>query len=70
MDYNDEEMDQRQKLEGLIKSEVGSARDLFITGTKDPSDDAQWNAYLKSLDELQLNDLMNLFQKVYDKNYK
>jgi putative aldouronate transport system substrate-binding protein len=70
MDYNDEEMDQRQKLEGLIKSEVGSARDLFITGTKDPSDDAQWNAYLKSLDELQLNDLMSLFQKVYDKNYK
>ena len=70
MDYTDEEMDERQKLQGLITSEVAAARDLFITGTKDPSDDTQWNAYLKSLDDLQLNDLMKLFQKVYDKNYK
>ena len=70
MDYTDDEMDERQKIEGLIKSEVASARDLFITGTKDPSDDAQWNAYIKSLEDLELDKLMDLFQKVYDKNYK
>ena len=50
MDYSDEEMDQRQSLEGLITSQVASDRDLFITGTKDPNSDADWNAYLKSLD--------------------
>lgn len=70
MDYTDDEMDQRQKIEGLIISQVASDRDLFITGTKDPSNDAQWNEYLKSLEDLQLNDLMKLFQTVYDKNYK
>ena len=70
MDYTDDEMDQRQKLEGLITTQVASDRDLFITGTKDPSNDAQWNAYIKALEDLQVNDLMKLFQQVYDKNYK
>ena len=70
MDYTDDEMDERQKLEGLITSQVASDRDLFIKGTKDPSNDAQWNEYLKALEDLELDKLMDLFQKVYDKNYK
>ena len=72
MDYTDDEMDQRQKLEGLIVSEIASARDQFITGSngQDPTNDAKWNAYVKSLNDLGLNDLMKLFQTVYDKNYK
>ena len=70
MDYTDDEMDQRQKLEGLIISEISSSRDLFITGEMDPNSDADWNKYLSSLNELKLDELMKLFQTVYDKNYK
>jgi len=70
MDYTDDEMDKRQSLEGLITSEVSASRDQFITGELNPNNDADWNNYLNSLNELELDKLMQLFQTVYDKNYK
>ena len=70
MDYTDDEMDKRQSLEGLITSEVASSRDQFITGELNPNNDADWNKYIKSLNDLDLKELMNLFQDVYSKNYK
>ena len=65
--YTQEEEDQRTSLEGTIKSEMSSARDLFITGKKDPKSDADWNAYLKTIEDLKLSELVALYQTVYDR---
>jgi putative aldouronate transport system substrate-binding protein len=41
------------------------ARAEFITGAKDPSDDAQWSAYLKELEANGLEELLEVAQTVW-----
>ena len=70
MDYTDEEMNERQSMNGEVSATVTSWRDKFITGMEDPSNDATWSKYIKELEKVKMNDLMALYQKVYNKNYK
>ncbi len=70
MDYTDEEMNQRQMMEGEVQATMSSWRDKFITGMEDPTNDATWDKYIKELKKVKLDELMKLYQTVYDKNYK
>lgn len=70
MTYTDEEMSERQSINGEVQGIATSWRDKFITGMENPSSDAAWNKYLNELDKVKVDDLMELYQKVYDKNYK
>ena len=51
-----------------IRSYVQEQRNLFILGTLDPNDDAQWDHYLKELDRLGLQADMELMQGIYEAN--
>ena len=70
MDYTDEEMKERQTLDGEVNATATSWRDKFITGMEDPTNDTTWNKYIKELQKVKVDELMDLYQKVYDKNYK
>lgn len=70
MDYTDDEMSQRQSMEGEVSATMSSWRDKFITGMEDPTNDATWDKYIKELKKVKLDELMELYQTVYDKNYK
>ncbi|MBR3641805.1 MAG: extracellular solute-binding protein [Oscillibacter sp.] len=49
-----------------ISSYVMEARALFVTGTKDPNSDKDWNDYLKDLEALGLTRYRDLVQECYD----
>ncbi|MBR3641389.1 MAG: extracellular solute-binding protein [Oscillibacter sp.] len=49
-----------------IRDYVSEARALFVTGTKDPNNDADWNAYLNDLTALGLDRYLQITQDAYD----
>ena len=63
--YNADEQEVVDTYETAFKNFVKESRAKFITGALDPSDDAQWNAYLKELEQNGLEDLMEVAQEVY-----
>lgn len=65
--YTDEEKELVDEYIQLLKDQVASQRDLFITGDKDINNDAQWNEYLKSLEDLKLSELIKTAQTAYDR---
>lgn len=65
--YTDEEKDVQSDYYSLLKSYVGSQRNKFIAGDLNPSSDADWNAYLKGMENLHLSELIKIAQAAYDR---
>ena len=51
---------------------IGSRRNKaltdFITGVMDPKSDKDWNTYLKEMDDLGINEILNVYQTAYDRS--
>lgn len=64
--YSDEVREERDEYGSLIKDYVNRSLCLFVSGKQDPTDDAQWNAYLKELDTIGLEKWLQMTQDAYD----
>ena len=67
--YKDEEYTEKISYETLIADYVSEARGLFVIGTKDPANDADWQEYVKTFDKLSLNRFLNIVQTAYDREF-
>ena len=63
--YNAEETEVKNTYQKLLKDYILQARAEFITGVKDPSNDADWDAYLKEMEANGLTELMEASQEAY-----
>lgn len=68
--YTTEEKEQYDMIMSNCKSVVNTARSAFVSGTQDPSNDAQWNKYKSDLEAQGLKDWHALAQKAYDRQLK
>ncbi|MBR6270577.1 MAG: extracellular solute-binding protein [Lachnospiraceae bacterium] len=64
--YTSEQYETSHSLKSSIVSYTLEQRNLFILGTIDINDDAQWNNYLSELDRLGQQDYLSIMQEVYD----
>jgi len=65
--YTSEENEVVSELQTIYKDYIKSSRALFVTGEKDPSNDADWEAYLAELEDLGQAELMGAAQAAYDR---
>jgi len=65
--YTAEEYEEKTTYQNQIDSFVYEQRSLFVTGDKDPNNDAQWNEYLSTLSKLGLEKWTKIAQKAYDR---
>ena len=63
--YTAEEQEVIDTYQAAYKEYMKEARAEFITGAKDPSDDAQWEAYLKELEANGLEELLEVVQNAW-----
>jgi len=65
--YTMEEYEIREKYNGNMLSALSEDMVLFMTGGKNPSDDAQWNAFLKRLDDFGREEIIKTLQSAYSR---
>ena len=65
--YNAEEAEVVSEYKALVEQYIGDARALFISGAMDPNSDADWNDYLKALENEGLSKWMEVAQSAYDR---
>ena len=68
--YTTEEYDKREEKAGTSNEHITSTAVLFISGEKDPSDDAVWNTYLQEVKQLGREELQKIAQAAYDRKTK
>lgn len=64
--YTAEQYEQRSQYNNPIVSYALEQRNLFILGTLDPNNDAQWKTYLSELDRQGLAIYISVMQEAYD----
>lgn len=69
LEYTTEEDDVKEQYESTLNAYVREQAKLFIMGTIDIDSNADWNAYVKQIEELNLNDLLNVKQSAYNRQY-
>lgn len=65
--YTTEEKEQYDMTISNCKNYITTSRSSFVTGSMNPNSDSEWNAYIKQLDTLGLNDWMSLAQTAYER---
>lgn len=65
--YTQEEYAVREEKAGTVSSYINEQITLFVSGEKNPKDDAAWNEFLTNLDGLGQAELMDICQKAYDR---
>ena len=65
--FTAEEDDTLDRIDATLTSYTLEAISLFIVGDKDPNSDADWNEYLKMLDEYRLDEKIEVYQDAYDR---
>jgi len=65
--YTDEEYELREEKAGTIDSYIVSETILFVSGQKDPSDNAVWNEFLSTLKGLGRKELLDVCQSAYSR---
>ncbi len=70
LNYTQEEKDKYDMTMSNVKSYISTARSQFVTGAINPNSDSDWQAYLKQLDTLGLQDYLTLAQTSYDRQLK
>ena len=56
-----------EKMGGTILTTISEYFALYVTGEMDPSNDADWNEYLKKMEKSGLNDQIKIYQTAYDR---
>lgn len=67
LSYTSKEYQEKMEYDSAIAQYVLESRGLFITGTKDPSSDSDWQAYLETFETLGLNRFLEIVQEAYDR---
>ncbi len=67
LEYNAEEDDVKEQYESTLTNYVREQTKLFIMGTIDINSDADWNAYIKQIEELNLKGVLGIKQSAYDR---
>ncbi len=65
--YTPDEYAIREMKSGNISSYISEQVILFVSGEKDPKDDAAWNEFLTTLDGQGRSELMEICQQAYDR---
>lgn len=65
--YTKEEYETREEKAGTVGSYIGEQIVLFVSGEKNPKDDAAWNEFMTTLDQIGRSELMEICQKAYDR---
>lgn len=65
--YTKEEYQTREDKAGTVNSYINEHIILFVSGEKNVKDDTTWNEFMKTLDELGRNELLEVCQKAYDR---
>ena len=65
--YTAEEYELREEYKGQMSEYINTAMTDFIAGIEDPRDDAKWNEFLKTVDELGRAELMEVAQNAYNR---
>ena len=65
--YNQEETDERNDFVSDLTSYISKSRTNFMSGTLDPSKDADWNEYLANLKALKYDRWIELAQNMWDR---
>ena len=63
--YNLEETEVYNLYWKTLKDYIWQARAEFVTGVKDPNNDADWDAYLDEMEANGLSELMEVCQEAY-----
>lgn len=66
MKFTGEEKEEKAMLEVSLQSYLAQARTDFILGAKDL--DADWDAYVAGIEEMQMGRLVEIYQGVWDRN--
>ena len=69
-EYTTAEYDVKEQYEGTLNSYVFEQAKLFIMGTKNINNDADWNAYINQINELNLDGVLKTKQSAYERNSK
>jgi putative aldouronate transport system substrate-binding protein len=64
--YTAEAYEQKSQYQSMIIDYISRSLSAFVTGEQDPKNDAQWNAYVKEFDKMNLKELLKLAQEAYD----
>lgn len=65
--YTQEEYEVREEKASLVNEYISSNVTNFFAGEKDPSNDAVWNEFIETLDEIGRAELMQVAQDAYDR---
>ena len=65
--YNEEENEVNSEYKKLFLQYVEEARALFVTGTLDPNNDADWEQYLSNLEANGMSQLLEANQSAFDR---
>lgn len=65
--FTKEEDDKLDRIDATLTSFTLESISLFIVGDKDASSDADWNEYVKMLNEYKLDDKIAVYQAAYDR---
>jgi len=65
--FTAEEDDKLDRIDATLTSFTLESISLFIVGDKDASSDADWNEYVKMLNEYKLDDKIAVYQAAYDR---
>ena len=68
--YSTEEYEVREEKAGAVNTYISEEIKYFVTGEKDPKDDATWQKFIKTLDSLGRKELMEICQSAYDRQQK
>ena len=67
LNYNDEELDRLGNIQAEITSYLGEMRAKFATGELDPYNDADWDRYVQTLNDIGLETWVACAQSAYDR---
>jgi len=65
--YTDEEKERTSTYTTNVGDRRSKAQTEFCTGVLDPNSDADWNAYIKELEDLGLDIVLDYVQTAYDR---
>ena len=68
LEYTDEEDAIKEDFEGTLNNYVRDEAKQFVMGTKNPSSDSDWNAYVKQIEELNLSGVLKIKQDAYNRS--
>ena len=68
MKYTEEETSRVTELNTYLTDAVNKWLLLFMTGQKDPGNDADWNEYKAELESLNVKELREIYKTVYERS--